>query len=139
MFPQTPRTQYHFKFKRFLWTISLACWKTFFLKNAFQLKRKSKRLSFYLVTLDRNWGLSHYSPPWNYSPPLWYNYHDWGGGIGYLTTKLGGYNGKDPKIVAVLESLKHRGEVKVKVWFAEKNFLNKQKKFGYDRIRFFQS
>ena len=31
-------------------------------------------------------------------PPLWYIYHDWEGGIGYLTTKLGGggYNKKDP-------------------------------------------
>ena len=29
------------------------------------------------------------------SPALCYNYHD-GGAIGYLTTKLRGYNGKDP-------------------------------------------
>ena len=48
-------------------------------------------------------GLSHYSPHEIIAPPLWYIYHDWGGGgaIGYLTTKLGGggggYNGKDPK------------------------------------------
>ena len=35
--------------------------------------------------------------PRNYSPPLWYNYHDWWGeAIGYLATKLGGDNGKDP-------------------------------------------
>ena len=37
-------------------------------------------------------------------PPLWYNYHDWeGGGIGCLTTKLGGggYNGKDPNFLLI--------------------------------------
>ena len=32
-----------------------------------------------LVSLIKK-GLSHYSPPWNYSPPLWYVYHDWGEG-----------------------------------------------------------
>ena len=37
-------------------------------------------------------GLSHYSPPWKYSPPLWYICHDWGA-IGYLTTNLGGGGG----------------------------------------------
>ena len=49
----------------------------------------------------QKWGLPHYSPPPHEiiapPPPLWYNYHYWGGSIGYLTTKLGGYNGIDPK------------------------------------------
>ena len=47
-----------------------------------------------LLVADRwkNWGLSHHSPPWHYSPPLWYNYHDWGA-IGYMPTKLGGGGG----------------------------------------------
>ena len=43
-------------------------------------------------------------PPWNYNPPLWFNYHV--GSIGYLTTELGGggYNGKDPGYVPRLMS-----------------------------------
>ena len=27
----------------------------------------------------RIWVFPIIAPPWNYSPPLWYNYHDWGG------------------------------------------------------------
>ena len=40
-------------------------------------------------------------------PPLWYNYHDWGGGglaIGYLATKIGGGGlmGKTPNVYSEL-------------------------------------
>ena len=51
----------------------------------------------FVVNYNEFLGLSHYSPTWKYSPPLWYIYHDWGA-VGYLTTKLGGggYNGNDP-------------------------------------------
>ena len=71
-------------------------------------------------------GLSHYSPPpWSYSPPLWYNYHVWGGGgvggaIGYLTTKLGrdgGYSGKNPKCFCFqLEWINMQSSTVVQQW-----------------------
>ena len=40
--------------------------------------------------------LCHYSTPRKFIvPPLWYDIEDCVGGIGYLTTKIGAYNGKD--------------------------------------------
>ena len=65
-------------------------------------------------------------PPWNCSPPLWYNYHDWGGAIGYLTTKLGGggYNGKDPLFLPCPSTCHYIANRYVIIWHVVSGCVN---------------
>ena len=74
------------------------------LNNLSEEVTSSPSLNIFKRRLDRHWadlhamiwGLSYYSPPQKYSPPIMVCLQ-WLGAVSYLTIKLGGYNGKYPR------------------------------------------